>query len=267
MFFVPSKIAFALIQPSSLAALGLALGLALAAFASRRRLGLRVAGCGLALLLAGGLLPLGNLLLLPLEERFPIVREPPPAATVAAIVLLGGFEDGWVGSGRGRLGLNEAAERLTEGLLLARRLPSADVVFSGGVGSLLVDDASAAALIAGFLTEAGIARERLVVESRSRNTHENALYTRELIKPAPGQRVVLVTSAYHMPRAVGVFRTAGFDVIPYPVDHRLRSADDLLRANDSISAGLARLDLAAKEWIGLVAYRLSGRTKSLLPAP
>lgn len=69
-----------------------------------------------------------------------------------------------------------------------------------------------------------------------------------------------------MPRAVGVFRAAGFDVTAYPVDYRTRGWGDALRPFDSIPAGLARLDRAAKEWIGLLAYALTGRTNALFPA-
>lgn len=267
MFFPLSKIAFFLVQPSSLIALAILLGLVLAMATRWSRLGLRVAAVGLAMLVLAGLLPVGNALVLPLEQRFASVPQPSAGDDVAGIILLGGFEDGWVSGGRPGLAVNEAAERLTEGLRLARRLPAARIVFTGGATSLLVLQPDAAGPVGRFLAEMGIAPERIVLESRSRNTHENALLTRDLVQPEPGRPWVLVTSAYHMPRAVGVFRKAGFEVIAYPVDFRTRGPEDLLRPFERIPAGLERLDLGAREWIGLVAYRLTGRTDALLPGP
>lgn len=163
--------------------------------------------------------------------------------------------------------VNEAAERLTEGVRLAKRLSGVPVVFTGGSAGLMVSLPGAARPVGQFLADMGITPERIVIEDRSRNTHENALFTRDLVKPAPGRRWVLVTSAAHMPRSVGVFRKAGFDVIPYPVDYRTRGPEDLLRPFERIPAGLERTDVAAREWIGLVAYWLTGRTDTLFPGP
>ncbi|MBL8587034.1 MAG: YdcF family protein, partial [Methylobacteriaceae bacterium] len=107
---------------------------------------------------------------------------------------------------------------------------------------------------------------RALYEDRSRNTQENADFVRDLVRPKPGERWLLVTSAHHMPRAVGVFRKAGFDVVAAPVDFRTPTARRLVVVREW-AAGLALLDLAAHEWIGLIAYRLTGRTDALLPAP
>ena len=106
-----------------------------------------------------------------------------------------------------------------------------------------------------------------MLEGEARNTQENATYTAKLLGDGMSGRWVLVTSAYHMPRAVGIFRHNGFDVIPSPVDYRTRGVADLGRLFESIPAGLQRTDLAVKEWVGLIAYRLMGRTERLFPAP
>lgn len=264
MFFAASKILFFLIQPSTVLVLVLAVGLVLA-WCGRRGKGLEIASAGLVLLVTAGLLPIGNLLLMPLEERFPFPTATPEDG-FAGLIILGGFEDGWVSAGRPGLAINEAAERLTEGVRLAWRLPDAKVVCTGGVASVLLPGAGAAKPVGDFLADAGIARERIVLEGKSRNTYENATFTRALIDAAPHTRWLLVTSAYHMPRAIGVFRTAGFNVTAYPVDYRTHDWGDLLRPFESVPAGLTRLDLAAKEWIGLIVYRLTGRTHALFPA-
>jgi uncharacterized SAM-binding protein YcdF (DUF218 family) len=267
MPFPLSKLLALLVQPSSLAVLAILAGLWLTRGGRASRLGRRLAWGGVLALVVGGLTSVGNLVVLPLEQRFASVPPPTSADRVDGIILLGGFEDGWVSSGRGGLGLNEAAERVTEGLRLALRHPEAKVVFTGGVGTLLAPGVEATEPVARFLADAGIARERLILESRSRNTYENALLTRELVKPAAGERWYLVTSAYHMPRAIGLFRKAGFDVIAYPVDYRTRGPEDALRLFERIPQGLMRLDLGVNEWIGLVTYRALGRIDELFPGP
>lgn len=267
MFFYASKFFALLFLPSSFVLLLLVAGLVLLRWETRRRLGQRLIGAGAVLFFALGFLPMGNFFLLPLEQRFASVAPPSPGDPIAGIIMLGGFEDGWVSSGRGGLGLNEAAERLTEGVRLAIKHPEAKLVFTGGVAGLLADGANAVGPVGSWLRDMGIAQDRIVLEGKSRNTEENARFTRDLVGAKPGDRWVLVTSAYHMPRSVGVFRRAGFDVIPYPVDYRLNGDRDLTRLFEKASDGLKRSDLVFKEWVGLVAYWLSGRTSELFPAP
>lgn len=267
MFYYASKLFWLIVQPSSLAIIAIGLGLAVIALTRHLRFGLRLATGGLAFLLAAGFLPLGNWAVIPLENRFSGVALPAAGEQVAGIIILGGFEDGWVSSGRGGLAINEAGERLTEGVRLARRYPQARVVFTGGVAGLLATQKAAAEPIRQFLEDVGIDGSRIVLEDRSRNTYQNALFTRDLVKPQPGGKWLLVTSAYHTPRSVGVFRHAGFDVIPAPVDYRTRDSDDAYRMFESVPSGLQRLDLAVREWIGLAAYWLTGRTGAIFPAP
>lgn len=267
MFYVTSKVFWLVAQPSSLCVIAIAAGLIVTGFTRRRRLGLWLSGLGLTMLVAAGFLPLGNYLVLPLEERFAGQSLPEAEAEVAGIIILGGFEDGWVSAGRGGLAVNEAAERLTEGVRLAKRWPEARVVFSGGVAGLLAGGAGAAEPVGLFLQDVGIDAARIVLEPDARNTWQNAVNLRELLKPSAGETWLLVTSAYHMPRSVGVFRKAGFEVVAAPVDYRTRDERDLVRLFETIPAGLQRLDLGTREWIGLTAYWLTGRTSSFLPSP
>ena len=267
MFYYVSKVFWLVAQPSSLAAILLAIGLLVLALTRRRRLGLAVSFSGLAILLVGGFLAVGNALVLPLEERFAKGTLPAAGAQVDGIIILGGFEDGWVSAGRPGLAVNEAAERITEGVRLARAYPDAKVVFTGGVGGLFDFSDGAAGPIGEYLTAVGIDKSRIVLEGRSRNTWENALFTKELVAPENGERWLLVTSAYHMPRSVGVFRKLGFPVVAAPVDYRTRDARDLTAVFMSPADGLKRLDLGVREWIGLLGYWLTGRTSALFPLP
>jgi uncharacterized SAM-binding protein YcdF (DUF218 family) len=113
----------------------------------------------------------------------------------------------------------------------------------------------------------GIPADRIIVEERSRDTAENARFTKALADPRPGERWLLVTSAFHMPRSIGAFRRVGFAVEAYPVDYRTRGPEDLARPFASLGDGLRRSDIAMREWIGLLIYWLAGRTSELFPAP
>jgi uncharacterized SAM-binding protein YcdF (DUF218 family) len=264
MFFVASKVIFFCVQPSSVAFLSLFLG---CFFLGRRpRWAGRFLGLGFGIIVLFGFLPGGNILLLPLEERFGTRVPAVPKGRVSGIILLGGFEDISITRARGGLALNEAAERLTESLRLARELPDAKVVFTGGSGSLF-GHGSVADAVRDFFVDAGIAPDRLITEPDARDTYENAVLTKRLLNPEPGTHWVLVTSAYHMPRSVGVFRAAGFDVIPFPTDFRTSGSKDAWLPSGSIAAGLQRTDLAVKEWMGLLAYWIAGRSSALLPGP
>lgn len=268
MFFVASKVLYFFFQPSNLAAILAIAGVCglRRSFSSRWAITALLAGLGW--IVVAGLLPIGNVLVLPLEARFPSVPDEQLKSRndITGIIMLGGFEDGWVTAGRGPLMVNEAAERLTETVRLARLLNGTKVIFTGGVGRL-VGGAEASGPVGSYLQDVGIEKERILTEGVSRNTFENAKLTRDLVSPSLGETWLLVTSAYHMPRAIGVFRKVGFDVLAYPVDFQTRGSGDMLIPFTSIPDGLKRSDLAVKEWIGLFAYWMSGRSSALFPHP
>ena len=250
-----------------MAAMVLLAGLVLLTSGTRRRLGLKLAWGGAAYLIAGGIVPIGNALILPLEQHFADVPRPTSSNGITGLIILGGFEDGWVSAGRAELTINEAGERLTEGVRLARELPGTKVLFSGGVGALWRAGEDATQPVAGFLRAMGIEDSRILLEGVSRNTVENAAFSAALVHPQASERWVLITSAAHMPRALGLFRKAGFTVRPWPVDYRTRGWQDVWRFFDRLPAGLQRTDLAVTEWVGLIAARLSGRIDQVFPAP
>ncbi len=191
----------------------------------------------------------------------------PRVGAPTGIIVLGGALETIVSSARGEVALNEAAERMTATAELARRYPDARIVFSGGTGNLFYDDVTESSLAERLFVSFGIPKERLTLEDRSRDTDENGRFTKELVKPKPGERWLLVTSAHHMPRAVGVFRATGFPVEAFPVDYRTRGAIDIARPFSNVADGLRRSDTAMREWVGLAVYRLTGRTSALFPAP
>ena len=123
MFYSASKAITFVLQPSSLLVLLIVAGLILTAWPHRLRLARRLIAAGAVGLFVAGVLPAGNLLILPLEERYAGVAQPADGGSITGIIMLGGFEDGWISQGRGGAGLNEAAERLTEGVRLALKHP------------------------------------------------------------------------------------------------------------------------------------------------
>ena len=264
MFYYVAKIAWFFATPSNLLVTLAFAGLALT-FTKRAMVGARLALGAIAALLIAGLSPLGNALMLPLEERFPAFVE--DGAPIAGVVVIGGTFDTEATNEHGQMALNETGERLVALGDLARRYPNARIIYSGGGSEFTPDTTPEATLVENTISELGVAPERLIYERRSLNTYQNAVYAKDAAKPNPGERWLLVTSAFHMPRAMGVFRKAGFAVIPYPVDFRTAGAKSLLRPFAFVSEGLRRTDVAAKEWIGLAAYYVSGRTDALFPAP
>lgn len=262
-FFVFSKILGFFAYPSNqLFVIGLA-GFLLVRFA--RRAGIVLMALGIVGTGIIGLSPLGNLLILPLEERFE--GKHADDRPVTGIVVLGGALDTLVADARGELALNESAERVTAIAELARRHPDARIVFSGGSGTLMFAGAKEADVASDLLASFGIDPARILQEDRARNTWENAVFSREIAQPQPGERWLLVTSAFHMPRAMGCFRMAGFTVEAHPVDFRTRGPEDAWRPFRAVGDGARRVDIAVREWIGLLAYYLTGKTDALFPAP
>ena len=267
MFFLLSKLAWMLTAPVTMLLLLALVGTGLTLFGSGTAAlaGARIAfGCVL-LLLACGALPVGAALMRPLENRFPQAPADAPAPT--GIIVLGGSTDEVVSAARNRVTIAAAAERITEAVVLARRYPDARLVFSGGSASITGIERTEAEDTRGLWIAMGIAPERITIEDRSRNTDENARFTREILHPEAAQTWLLVTSAFHMPRAMGLFRANGFAVTAYPVDFRTLGTARDWRPSPAVLDGLDRLTLALHEWVGLAAYRASRKTAALFPGP
>jgi uncharacterized SAM-binding protein YcdF (DUF218 family) len=264
MLFVVSKILGFFALPSNAIVLLCTFG-AVLLLTRWQRVGRPILALGIALLLVFGYSPAGNVLLLALSERFPAWQFDGRAPD--GIIVLGGAIDADVSVARGALEVDNSADRIFAMLELARRFPNARIVFSGGSGNLLLGNEPEAPVAGRLLESFGIEPSRIVLEAASRTTAENAVFVRKLISPKPGERWLLVTSAFHMPRSIGAFRAAGFPVEAYPVDWRTRGWVDASAPFDKLSAGLARTDLALHEWNGLIGYWLSGQSSALFPAP
>jgi uncharacterized SAM-binding protein YcdF (DUF218 family) len=264
MFFYLSKIVWFFATPSNLLASLLLLGLVLAAATRLRRSGFGLAFAATAGIFIIGLSPLATWVMHPLETQFPIYQH--DDEPVDGIIILGGSVAPDTTMQLGQADLNEAGERILAAVELSRLYPEARILLTGGTGRLVTEAFSEAEATAEELVKLGVPRERMIIEGRSRNTQENAEFSRAIANPATGERWLLVTSAWHMPRSVGVFRQVGFEVTAYPVDFRTVASRNLTIPFIAVSEGLRRIDVASREWAGLLAYWATGRTDTLLPS-
>lgn len=208
--------------------------------------------------------PVGSLVLNNLENRFPQVKTLPK--DIAGIIVLGGVVNQFITVDRKQIAVGGAVERLTEFAKLAARYPTAKLIFTGGSGQLGKQGLKEADVIAPLLRALGLNPGRVLFESQSRNTSENATFSKKMMKPNPRQNWILITSAFHMPRAIGSFRRAGWNVFAYPVDYYTTTIQSL-SPKLNLRKALNRLSISIHEWVGLTFYWLSGRTNRLYPQP
>jgi len=257
LFFIASKLIGALLRPDTWIVLALAV-IVLAVVLNRRRFALWVGSVMLSVLVALAILPLGDLLLQPIERTY---RAEPSLGQVDGIIVLGGGEDAGASAFWGHMQLNEGGERYTAALALARRFPQARLLFTGGSGALLDlsgSETSEADMAGRFFRDQGIAPERLLLEGKSRNTAENARLSLALATPAAGETWVLVTSAFHMPRAMRSFEATGWTgLVPWPVDYRTSAFSDGIGWN--LTGNLEVLNIAIREQVGQLTYRVTSR--------
>jgi uncharacterized SAM-binding protein YcdF (DUF218 family) len=264
MFYHVAKIIWFLIEPSNLLTFATVLGVLLL-FTRFRRTGRGLATLGGASILLLGLTPVANWMILPLEMRFPV-----PDLTgrkVDGIIVLGGTVQERHTLAHGVMTMNDASERVVAMAELARRFPEATVIFAGGAGVYSRAPRPEAQVLKENMAALGLPADRVIFETESVDTYENAVFAKRIRAPKPGETWLLVTSAWHMPRSVGIFRRVDWPVVAYPVDHRTAGWQDQMRGFSSVADGLRRADVATREWLGLIVYRLTARSNQLLPLP
>lgn len=208
------------------------------------------------------LLPVGDWALAPLENRFPLN----PPDQVDGIITLGGDEQTEVTFARGMPVALDSMRRYEMTLDMARRYPDAKLVFSGGSSFVVprpdtVQDAEVAREI---MNDIGVPTDKMIFEKNSRNTYENAAFSYDIVHPDPSQKWLLVTSAWHMPRAMACFRKAGWNVYAAPTGY-FTTGKYTLRSHFAFEQQMRELTLALHEYTGLAAYWLMGRTNELWP--
>lgn len=214
-----------------------------------------------SLFLIFGVLPTGTILLRLIENHIELQQLP---NDVVGIIVLGGSTNEALSTENNTYTLNDSAERLLAFAELSYRYPNAQKLFTGGSGRLIKGSVKEADIASRALSAVAMNVDDVKFESQSRNTHENALFSMKYRDVKKEGAWVLITSAYHMPRAMGVFQKAGWkDVIPYPVDYRV-SKKSLLNSY-SVLGNFQNSTIVLKEIIGSIVYYLTGKTASLIP--
>jgi len=258
-----SKLLWQLASPEKVVLLLLFVGVVFI-WTTRQKLGRWLVSIGTLIFLIFILLPVNIFLLYPLEERFPSPLELPE--NINGIIALGGSEKSVITRNRGQPSLNEAAERMVTFIALARRYPKAQLIYAGGSGALMAQNMDSTETARMLFKQLGLKVDRVRFDSKARNTFENAVNGFNLIRQKTEGNWILITSAYHMPRAVGIFRKIGWNVIPYPVDYRTSGKwkydwqFGTLHNFFEFSKGL-------HEWLGLCVYWMTGKTSALFPKP
>ena len=261
VFFWASKLGWGVIAPDSLVLILLTitcllLGGRFHKFA-KRMLVILVSGLWLITLF-----PVSSWLLSPLETRFP--TNSPLPASLDGIIVLSGTENTEASHAWRQVELKAYAERALMFMQMARRYPDAKLVFTGGSGSMSTQEYQEADVAKLLFEQQELDVSRILFERNSRNTYENASLSKLLVTPGQGENWLLITSASHMPRAVGVFCQVGWPVIPYPVDH-WTTPGKLMNTSLSFAGELEKLTYAVREWVGLTAYFMTGKTGELVP--
>ncbi len=264
LFFYLSKVSRFFIDPGNVLLFLLFAG-TLLLWLNRLRAAKWLMGLACVLALFAITVPVGAYTNTFLENRFP--SNPPLPDYVDGIIVLGGVIGARVTQARGETSVSGSVERLIAFSDLARRFPDAKLVFTGGSGSLVNQDLKEADAVAPILEKLGMDSRNVVFENQSRNTYENAIYSRDLLTPSSEETWILVTSAVHMPRAVGVFRAARWPgIIPYPVDFNT-VGDVPFTPPLNLLSGLSGIRRTIFEAIGLLAYYVSGKSDTLIPSP
>lgn len=255
MFFAISKLFWMLAAPSHWVG-ALVLACALCLILGRVRIARVLALAAALLLVVAGVLPLSSYIIRDLENQYP---RPAWPAHVDGILILGAGYNTEVLRTRHAPASNAAAYRLTEAYGAALHYPQARVVFSGGSGSLGGTDWSEAESARYVLVQMGLDPRRLILEPRSRNTDENIRFSKELVKPKPGETWLLVTSAVHMPRSMAIARKNDWPMVAWPSDYI--TGPQIGGMDFNIGPNLAMTDFAVHEAIGVIAYRITGKSQ------
>ncbi len=261
MFFVLSKVFWVLMQPlNALCALGLA------GWGIRVRwpsLGQRLMNMALIAIILIGLLPIGPVMITWLERQYPTPQTLPQ--TIDGLILLGGPFEASRSMKTNQLVVNDQIDRGLCFAKLAKEYPNAKLVFTGGAGDITNPQANETPYAKNFFDIVGLSDRKILYESESRNTHENAVLTKALVAPSDSQTWAVITSGYHMPRSMATFHNAGWNVLPYQCDLRTDGTYNPLDGLPNIAANFGLMNLALKEIIGTVAYYVTGKSAFLFP--
>jgi len=261
IFFYLSKVIWILISPDSLLLILIILSLILFYIGKSKQANILLATV-VSILTIISLLPIGEWLLYPLESQFK--HNPELPKQIDGIIVLSGAENTVLSHVWEQVELNSASERDLMFLSLANKYPKAKLIFTGGTGNLSQQTYKGADVAKKLFKQLNFKTERIIFERESRNTYENIIYSKKIIKPNKNEKWIVITTSWHMPRSIGIFCKAEWITIPYPVDHQTNK-DNLFRIDFDLANNLLILKKGIKEWVGLFAYYATGKTTSIYP--
>ena len=261
LFFYVSKLTWLFLSPDSLLLILIVFSLILL-YLGKTRLAKTTLTTTSLLLILISLFPIGEWLLFPLESHFQ--TNPALPEKIDGIIVLSGAENAELSSIWKQIELNAAVERDLTFIQLAERYPTAKLIFTGGSGSLTKQEFKGADVAEKLFRQLDLDAKKITFERESRNTYENIIFSKNIIKPNKNENWILITTGWHMPRSVGISCKSGWPVIPFPVDHQTKK-DDLFRIDFDLSKNLKTLKTGMKEWMGLFAYYLSRKTTAFFP--
>ncbi|WFS03310.1 YdcF family protein [Rhizobium tumorigenes] len=208
----------------------------------------------------------GAVMVQSLEDRFPRPPGGDPSDVKCLIVLGGGFAND-VDTFRGGYEMIDAGDRFVEAIRLSHKYPNSRIIVSGGDGFITGGFLGDAVISQRMFSAFGISQSRVLNDATSRTTFENAINTKTLLDANGFSNCLLVTSGFHMPRSVGIFRHLGIEVVPWVVDYRTTGREHLRFDISQPETNASLLAVAMKEWIGMIGYYGVGRTSAIFPAP
>lgn len=253
MFLAASKILDLAFAPLTWALVLLVLAVA---YRRRPRAGVLVVAA-IAVLLVFSARPVANAIAVAVER--PARDTYRPGVVYDAVIVLGGAYDPAASRRSGQVELRDGAERLLRGWELVRDGHAAHVLLSGGNIDPSPGELPEADAVAGLYRSWGVPPDRIVVEDRSRNTRENAVFTARIVRERGWHQLLLVTSAAHMPRALGCFHAVGLAPDALPVDHRAGDRGEWLPRADALSLATDML----RESAGRLVYRAVGYARDV----
>ena len=261
LFWLISKIFWSVAAPDVFVFIVLLIGTFLL-FTKARILGSALVATVTIFILVLNIFPVHDMILSTLEERFPFHSIPDK---LDGVIVLGGAIEPEKSTVWKQPMVSDSAERLFAFIYLNRKFPRAKFVFSGGAGSLnsTYKHSDGARVL---FKQAGLDVDEILFESQSKNTYENIINSFNLVKPNKNEKWLVITSAFHMPRVMGIFRKIKWEVIPYPVDYRTLGHQKFQRDFKGFYV-LHNLTFSVKEWIGLFVYWIMGKTSSFFPMP
>lgn len=261
LFFLSSKILWSILNPESLLLISLSIIIFL--FVRRKdNIAKKLLYFTVSIFMVIGFLPIGSWLIYPLETHFP--SHPKLPERVDGIILLGGSFITSTSQSWNKVQTNQYADRIHDFLALIHQYPTAKAIFTGGSANVTNQRHTEAYFAEQLFNRIGIKKNRIIYENKARNTFENVIYTKQIAQPQPEETWIVVSTAYHLPRAVGIFCKQNWNIIPYPADFHT-NPEELLAPSLNLSGNLQQLNEGIHEWLGLTAYYLTGKTNQWLP--